>query len=386
MNKRQSDFLHQLLSIPTAPFREHLIRDEVVRRLRRREIPYFSDPAGNLVIGCASAKQYERMLGRHVREPVRVLVAHMDHPGFHGIGWRTRSRLQVRWHGGSPRKHLAGSPVWLADREGYVGKGILTGVKLHPRGTHLATAEVRVDRSSLERDKEAQELYGGFRFRKPVWRSGQRLYTKAADDLVGVFAVVETALALFRKGAPRPPFIGLLTRGEEVGFVGAIEHLEQNWLQQALRPVVFISLETSRALPGAQIGKGPVVRLGDRAGVFDAGGLKVLSDVATKVLPGRHQRRIMDGGSCEATASMLWGVPPVGISVPLANYHNQGIEGGPDCRGRDGPAPEMVHLDDVDGLLKLCRGLFAKGLPWAAPWRQTQRRLRQNARTYRKEL
>jgi len=386
MNKRQTDFLHRLLSIPTAPFREHLIREEVAGRLRRRAIPHFIDPAGNLVIGCASPQEYVRMLDRRLREPVRVLVAHMDHPGFHGIRWRTPSRLQVQWHGGSPRKHLAGSPVWLADGEGYVGNGILTSVKLHRGGTHLATAEVRVDRANLERDGDAHGLFGGFRFRKPVWRSGQRLYTKAADDLVGVFAVVETALALFRKGAPRPPFVGLLTRGEEVGFVGAIQHLEQNWLQRASRPVVFVSLETSRALPGAQIGKGPVVRLGDRRGVFDADGLKVLADVAARVLPGRHQRRIMDGGSCEATASILWGVPAIGISVPLANYHNQGIEGGPDCRGQDGPAPEMVHLDDVDGLLRLCRGLFTKSLPWVEPWGEARRRLRENARKYRKEL
>ncbi len=386
MNKRQIDFLHHLLSVPTAPFREELIRDAVVTVLRRRRIPFFEDPASNLVIGCASVADYQRILARRVREPLRVLVAHMDHPGFHGVRWRTSRLLQVRWHGGSPRKHLTGSSVWLADGQGYVGLGTLTRIQMHRSGHYLATADVRVDRANLERDGRAGDLFGGFRFRAPVWRSGQRLYTKAADDLIGVFAVIETALSLFRKGAARPPFIGLLTRGEEVGFVGAIAHLERNWLQKARRPVLFVSLETSRALPGAQIGKGPVVRLGDRRTVFDANGLKVLADVAQRVLPKRHQQRVMDGGTCEAAAALLWGVPAVGISVPLGNYHNQGIEGGPDCRGADGPAPEMVHLDDVDGLLKLCKGLFARDLEWTAPWKVPQQRLRQNARRYRREL
>ncbi|MEJ2107303.1 MAG: M20/M25/M40 family metallo-hydrolase [Acidiferrobacteraceae bacterium] len=386
MNQRQNKFLDKLLSIPTAPFREQLVRDAVVGMLDKRKVPYFEDPAGNLVIGFASLAAYQRELSRTVREPLRVLVAHMDHPGFHGLRWRTPKSLAVRWHGGSPRKHLAGSPVWLGDREGYVGQGSMTRVKMHRSGHFIETAEVRVDRSRLVRDVPAAELFGGFRFRAPVWRSGKRIYTKAADDLVGVFAIVETAVALFRKGAPRRPFVGLLTRGEEVGFVGAIAHLERKWLQEARRPVVFVSLETSRALDGARIGKGPVVRLGDRRTVFDAGALQVLAEVARRVLPGKHQKRIMDGGACEAAAATLWGVPSVGLSVPLGNYHNQGFEGGPDCRGVDGPAPEMVHEEDVAGLLALCKGLFARDLDWNHPWTAAQLKLRKNYRTYRKHL
>lgn len=386
MNQRQNKFLDKLLSIPTAPFREQLVRDAVVGMLGKHKVPYFEDPAGNLVIGFASLAAYQRELSRTVREPLRVLVAHMDHPGFHGLRWRTPKFLAVRWHGGSPRKHLAGSSVWLADREGYVGQGSMTRVKMHRSGYFIETAEVRVDRSSLVRDVPAAELFGGFRFRAPVWRSGKRIYTKAADDLVGVFAIVETAVALFRKGATRRPFVGLLTRGEEVGFVGAIAHLEKKWLQNANRPVVFVSLETSRALEGARIGKGPVVRLGDRRTVFDANALQVLVEVANRVLPGRHQKRIMDGGACEAAAAMVWRVPAVGISVPLGNYHNQGFEGGPDCRGVDGPAPEMVHEDDVAGLLALCKGLLAKDLDWQHPWTGAQKKLRKNYRGYRKYL
>jgi putative aminopeptidase FrvX len=386
MNKRQNTFLDKLLSVPTAPFREHLIRDTVGEILLRRKIPFFEDPAGNVVVGFASAAAYQRALARSVRQPMRILVAHMDHPGFHGVQWRTPNALRVRWHGGSPRRHLAGSPVWLSDRDGLVGQGVLTRVKMHRSGHFIESAEVRVARRSLLRDPKAPDLFGGFRFRAPVWRSGKRIYTKAADDLVGVFAIVETALVLFRKGSPRYPFAAVLTRGEEVGFVGAIAHLEQKWLQNANRPVVFVSLETSRALDGARIGKGPVVRLGDRRTVFDANALQVLVDVADRVLPGRHQKRIMDGGACEAAAATVWGVPAVGISVPLGNYHNQGIEGGPDCRGVDGPAPEMVHEDDVAGLLALCKGLFAPDLDWHRPWTTAQQRLRKNYRAYRKHL
>jgi endoglucanase len=117
--------------------------------------------------------------------------------------------------------------------------------------------------------------------------------------------------------------------------------------------------------------------------VFDPDATRVLLDVADKHLKGRHQRRIMDGGACEATAATAWGVAAIGLSVPLGNYHNQGLEGGPDCRGDNAPAPEFVHEDDITGLLRLCRGLLQPGLDWREPWKKERARLLKNARSYR---
>jgi endoglucanase len=282
--------------------------------------------------------------------------------------------------------------VWLASDAGYVGTGQLAAVRLNKSGRALGSAEARLPKPLAERHA-ATDLFGGFGFRASVWQGGQKLYTKAADDLVGVFAVVETAMELWReprrtlgRAAGRASFIGLLSRGEEVGFTGALAHFELGWLSRARRPVVCVSLETSRTLPGAFISRGPVVRLGDRRTVFDPHALKVLSDVAQQTLPGRHQRRVMDGGTCEATAATVYGLPAIGISVPLGNYHNEGYEGGPGARMPRGPAPEFVHLADVDGLLRLCRALVSPGLPWRQPWRDVQQRLRKNLRGYRRLL
>ncbi len=311
---------------------------------------------------------------------MRLFIAHMDHPGFHGVRWLSVWRLLVKWHGGSPVKHLRGGRVWLANDIGIVGEGRIARTTLLPSHHAIDTAEILVEKP-LSAAQTPTSLFGGFRFSAPVWRAGKRIYTQAADDLVGVFAVLTTAIALY-SGTRRvqPPFLGLLTRAEEVGFVGAIAHFELDWRERARRSVVAISLETSRTLPNALIGKGPVVRLGDRRTVFDPGYLSILSEVAGRELPGRHQRRVMDGGTCEATAAIAWGLRAIGISVPLGNYHNQGFEGGPDCAGEKGPAPEFVHLDDIDGLLKLCRGLMQPGLPWAKPWDAQGRKLLLNLR------
>lgn len=347
------------------------------RVLRDAAVPCFRDPAGNLIVGAASAAAYRRLARRKSAEPLRLFIAHMDHPGFHGVRWRASGRLAVRWHGGSPVRHLRGSRVWLADDSGFIGHGRLTRVRLDHARRALRGAEVRLDAAARPRRPKAATLYGGFDFRAPVRRAGKKIYTRAADDLVGVFAVVATALDLFsRRTRAGPPFLGLLTRAEEVGFVGAVSHLELGWLAGARRPIVGVSLEASRALPNAEIGRGPVVRLGDRRTVFDAGCLQVLTERARAVLPGRHQRRIMDGGACEATVATAWGLPAIGLCVPLGNYHNQHAV-------RGGPAPEYVHLGDVEGMLVLCRALLRPGLAWGEPWKQQRRRLRRGRRRYR---
>jgi putative aminopeptidase FrvX len=382
MNQREQDLLFDLLHQPTAPFRETHVTKFVAAKLRRARVPFFFDPSGNIVVGTASADEYKKLLSRKDREPLRLFVAHMDHPGFHGVRWLSDSLLEVTWHGGAPVKGLQGAKLWLADHNGYTALGRMTRPRLDKTRKRVLDARVQIERKTWLLPPPAQTLFGGFGERAPVWREGNLFYTKAADDLVGVFAIVRTAMKLFAGGKRRRPFIGLLTRAEEVGFIGMLAHLELGWLQRAKRNVICVSLETSRTLPGADIGKGPVVRLGDRRTVFDAGYLRVLAEVAEKVLPKQHQRRIMDGGTCEATAALAYELPAIGISVPLGNYHNESYEG----RTRGRPAPEYVHRDDVAGLLTLCEGLMRPGLPWDAPWENTRRALRRNFQQQRRLL
>lgn len=387
MHPNHEALLMSLLAQPTAPFREgHVIR-WVRAVLDGQRIPYFIDPIGNIVVGTRSRTDYQKHLREQTDEPLRVFIAHMDHPGFHGVRWVQPTVLQVRWHGGSPTKLLRDSRVWLATESGWAGEGIMRKVVLHPKGYAIARAEVHIKAAHIAQMRPgAKSLYGGFKFRKPVWKSGAKLYTQAADDLIGVFCIVATALEVFAQQKHRPPFIGLLTRAEEVGLVGAVGHFELGWLQAARRPLVCVSLEASRTLPGAIVGKGPIVRLGDRRTPFQADYLQVLSELAEQVLPQQHQRRIMDGGSCEGSAAMAYGLPTIALAVPLGNYHNQGLEGGPDCRGHLGPAPEFVHRDDVEGQRKLCVALMQGGLPWSDPWQRVKARLQRNYHDYERQL
>lgn len=381
-----NELLFDILSEPTAPFRESHVVRTIERLLSEAGVPHFQDPVGNILIGIGSKKEYAALLASRSSEPVRVFIAHMDHPGFHGVRWRSNRALEVKWLGGTPRKFLNGARVWLADSGAFRAEGTLKEAKLLPNGAALQSGVIRF-KTAVDGMK-ASELFGGFKFRAPVWRKGDLLYTKAADDLVGATVLSSLGMELAKtrrrsKGSKGPAFIGLLTRAEEVGFIGAIGHFELGWIQKAKRPVLCVSLETSRALPGAEIGKGPVVRLGDRATTFHPGSLNIFSGLARKVLPDRHQRRIMDGGTCEGTVSTAYGFPTVGISIPLGNYHNQSFEGGPDSRGPLGPAPEFVHLKDINGMRALCKALLTANLPWQDPWGEKLKQFRASKAHYR---
>lgn len=388
LSNAQQKLLFELLNVPTAPFREQAVRDFCVTQLQQWKIPHCQDRHGNLLVGVNSLEAYERLLNRRSSQPVRVFVAHMDHPGFHVTGRKSDGALAIRWFGGSPTRHLNGAKLWIADENGYIGRGKLQKPQLHKLGYCITQAELVPDQRTLKcLPDDVRKLYGGFGFRKPVWLSGNRIYTKCADDLVGVFAILQTARKVFsRKPVRDSAFIGLLTRAEEVGFVGMMAHLESECLTKATRDLVVVSLEASRTLPQAEIGKGPIVRLGDRRSNFNPDATQLLSDLAERTLKGRYQRRVMDGGSCEATAATAFGLTTIGITVPLGNYHNEGYEGGADCKQYRGPAPEFVHRDDVQGMVSLCQALMRKDLHWKDAWKRVRERLQKNRRQYQKYL
>jgi endoglucanase len=377
--------LRDLLACPTAPYREAAVKGWATARLAAAGVPSCEDRHGNLIVGCATLADYRALLRRRAAGPLALLVAHMDHPGFHGVRWLAPDRLAVRWHGGGPRRHLQRARVWLTFDGRAEFSGRLQQPVLSRDGHALARAEVALDAPLPGRRPAARRLYGGLAFKAPTWRAGHRLYGRVADDLTGVFAIVETACASHRHAPPGQALVGLLTRAEEVGFIGLLAHLDDGWLQRARRPLLGISLEASRNVPGARPGHGPVVRFGDRQGPFSAHGSRLLDRLAAELLPGRYQRKLMDGGSCEATALLVHGVPAAGLALPLGNYHNQNFDGGQEATAADGPAPEFVDLRDLAGLLVLCRALATR--PWPEdPWAPLRQHLARRLRAARRML
>lgn len=386
---KHHDLLLSILTEPTVPFRE-IKQAELLRRvLTENRVPYFFDPSGNCIVGVKSKAEYLKLISTKSNEPVRLIIAHMDHPGFHGESWENSdhttigSKMNFIWHGGSPTKHLDGSRVWLSDNDGYFGEGVMRDVEMASHGKAIQSGKIEITQLTRKPVDDPKKIFGGFRFRAPVWEDDGKIYTKAADDLVGVFSIVSTCIDAWKSKSKKPPIIGLITRAEEVGFIGTLAHFELGWLKKRKREVVCLSLETSRTLPGAEIGKGPVVRIGDRKSVFHPAYTQLFTELAARTLPGKFQRRIMDGGSCEGTAATAYGLPTIAISVPLGNYHNQSLEGGPDAAPENGPAPEFIAKDDIEGMRALIAALLKPGLPWKNPMQNMLKDFKKELKKYK---
>lgn len=369
--------LNRLLSQPTAPFREGWVIGEIKRLLTENRIPHFSDAHGNLVAGARSPEELSR--GFRIG-----LMAHMDHPGFH-LGERIGKNgnlWRCYFHGGAPFTTMTGHAVRLfdpADRNRTV-RGLVRKVEKVSADAVPIEVEFDSDISAFTRAS-----FGCFDF-AGCEIEGTRVSTRGADDLAGCVIAIgalldqeETLDRVKPKGARHRRLIGLFTRAEEVGFVGCLDLLAQTILPKGMW---VLSLEASKALPEAEIDKGPVLRIGDKASIFDSEFCSVLwsiardleSETANSSNPFRYQRRLMSGGTCEATALALFGHVATGLAVPLLNYHNQG----------DGkPAPEQISWTDVDFARALCRELglrLTKKPNWQS---QVRKRIVDHYRTFK---
>jgi endoglucanase len=266
--------------------------------------------------------------------------AHLDHPGFEYLGLR-EGHHRARFHGGVPDRFFAGARVRFFDRATQEA---------------LATARIR----SAERNEQHELIATLAEFRGRAARGmfgmwdltagairGRRLFARVCDDLMGAASILSLLDLLSRARHPRR-VIGIFTRAEETGFIGC-----QGLLRSAAVPArtAVIGLECSPRRATAKVGRGPVVRVGDKQSIFQPWITHHLQECAA-ALKAKHehfvfQRALMDGGSCESTAYNLWDVPAGGLCLALGNYHN--------CGPRDSIAPEFVDWDDFESLVALMR-------------------------------
>jgi len=167
-----------------------------------------------------------------------------------------------------------------------------------------------------------------------------KIRSKALDNVGGCAAIVAALDHMSRLKLPGD-VTAIFTRAEEVGFHGTLAAIKLRTLPKSV-PVVV--LECSKAMPGAEFGKGPVIRVGDRVSIFDSDTATAM-ELAAKTAAGKKgpkwQRRLMDGGACEATAFCIEGYRSAGFAFPLGNYHNV---------GKGTLSAEYIHASDfLDG-------------------------------------
>jgi len=347
--------LRVLTSVPTAPFCETAVtrrtlswlRRNLGRRVRIRRL------RGGLIVSYRGAGP----------GPALALAAHLDHPGFRLQAVTTKGARAVL-QGNHPRHLLPGCLVEAFPAAPGGNRPAAIG-RLGPRpkrGDAFALTWTVPPRP------RAKLAFGVLALTPCAMRAGW-LSSRSLDDLLGCAIALETLRRAVRARL-RCNLKVLLHRAEEVGFVGALDFARRG---RVAPEDSIVSLEASRALPGARPGRGPVIRLGDRAVLFDANLLALLDDsaaaLAKRGVP--VQRRRLTGGTCEATAYQAFGYEAAGVAVPLVNYHN-GI-------GAKSIAAEMVRVADVAGCVRLLYEA-ARRFPAAALRGHWRRRLERRQR------
>jgi endoglucanase len=345
------------LECPTAPYREGAVI-AYVRALAARwpRVALRADAHGNLLLS--------RRGVRATTAPL-VLGAHMDHPGFRALACRRDGRgfrVDALFQGGVRASYFPGARARFHDG----GRGVAATVE----SVRPWRGELRVRLRA--RAAVAPGSFGTWDL--PGFRRSRNdpdlVLTRAADDLAGVAAILALFDAIDAIDPKRRVDVrGLLTRAEEVGFVGAIAAARGGALPRGAR---IVAIEASKALPHAPQGEGPILRVGDRTSVFDDALTRWLGRVAAS-LPGfRFQRRLMDGGTCESTAYQLYGYRCAALCLPLGNYHNMSE------RGRI--AVESIRLSDLVGLVRFFEGMVQNDADCPRPGVRDPLRARLDAR------
>jgi putative aminopeptidase FrvX len=321
--------LHRALiaiaACPTAPCHEGHVRTRLLEQLRG--LPRLTtrvDEFGNLHAA------YENGPGRKSVQPFR-LVAHMDHPGF--VVHRPKGPEELHFAGGVEEKYFADKEIVFFGEETTksVGRAVIESTAFSDEAKRVA----------LDRPIPAGATFAMWNL--PKARCTKRLFvSRACDDL----AQVSLVLALLRRlalGGAKACVHALFTRAEEIGFAGALAALKS---KTALKPMPTLSLETSQARGFARVDGGPVVRVGDRLSVFDSRITHWLETAFRDLQAARpeaiHQRRLMGGGTCEASVFHRAGLPTGALCVALNHYHNMG----PGVAVR----AESISLRDMQGL------------------------------------
>jgi endoglucanase len=326
-------WLKELTSLPTAAGCEGPVVEWVRRWARaRKRLELSRDRFGNLVLA-----------RRGVRSPAPIFfTAHMDHPAFVVREVLSPRELIADFRGGVDAGYFVGTAVRLHLGRAKARRGIVTGTS-EPGLTKAADKSYRIQfRGNVEAGPGEVLMWDI----KPTRIKGDRVLAPACDDLAGVAAALAAFDAVHRR-ADSPDVRVLLTRCEEVGFIGAIAACKARTLP---RKALVIALENSRSFAESPIGGGPIVRVGDRTSTFDPDLTYRIGAVAA-ALAGEDksfqwQRKLMPGGTCEASAYQSFGLTASCICLPLGNYHNQN-------EATQRIDAEEISLRDYDNLVKL---------------------------------
>jgi len=336
--------LERVASPPTVPYHEWRALDAIAAELHRIGLVPKRDAYGQLSVH----------LARGSAKRALAFVAHTDHPGFELIDV-SGTRGHARFRGGIDASYFRGPFPLIVHRD-----GVPEGHRATGRG--YVHDPVVPDWSAGRCDIEAERplAVGDWAVLDlpPFARRENELFLRSADDLAGCALIISTLEAL--RDETRPFSVhAVFTRAEEPGLFGARLVAEDGGIPRDAY-VVSVEASNSRYAPA---GAGIVVRAGDYHNTFSNEAERYLR-VAQERLAERGiatQRRLLPGGTCEASAFVRLGWTATGIALPNTGYHNAGADGG--------LVAEMIRVEDLlSGIALAAEAAVAAGNDESESW------------------
>jgi len=334
----------ELTAIPTVAGQEGRVIEWIEQWVKKQSgIALGYDKFGNVLL---------TQTRKSSKKPIYI-TAHLDHPAFVVRKQIDDLHLEMEFRGGVNDAYFVGAKVEVFDNDdnSYIG----TIQSLNPKAKPFKRVIVKLKKGVagiLLKDDIAR-----WKFNPPIVKNGL-LHAPACDDLAGVAAAL-CALDKIKK-LPALGHVGvLLTRAEEIGFVGAIAAAKNKSVPKSSR---LLCLETSRSFSESPIGGGPILRVGDKTSVFGPDITNAASEIMNAQKKFTWQRKLMPGGTCESTAFCEYGYLSTCLCLALGNYHNmKDIDGVLQKNKPAKVAPEVISVNDFHGLVEMlkiiCRDL-----------------------------
>ncbi len=316
----------ELLEQLTQTFGPSGYEDEIRTVIRSRVEPLADevrvDPLGSLVA-------YRRGNG-HRRK--LVLAAHMDEIGVMVTHVEEKGYLRFTAIGGVRSLNRVGGRVTFADGTVgvvYVERRDETDI---PKLSHLYIDVGATGREDVPFGVGTPGVFVG-----PLVRQGRRLISKAMDDRIGCYVLIELLRRL--EASPYDLYF-LFSTQEEITLSGARTSTFRIEPEIAISVDVTMTGDTPKALPMAvSLGKGPAVKVKDSGMIAHPQVRDMLIEAAERAgVP--YQLEVLVGGTTDAAAMQLVrsGVPSGCVSIPCRYVHS---------------ASEMVDVEDVEQAVQL---------------------------------
>jgi len=330
--------LKTLCETPAVPGREQKLIDVMKENLTPYCDSVSIDSMGN-VIGQKNCKQKNAktvMISAHMDE-IGFVVNHVDKNGFVRIVPRGFHMPRTLC---SQRVRIIGKKEWIGIAE--VAPALQDTKK---RDEIPELRSMFVDTGLGKAATKAIAVGDFVVLDRSFQEQGEVCISKAFDDRVGCYVLLETMKQLHHKELPAHIY-AVASVQEEVGLRGA------RGAAKSLNPDIGVALDVTIAadVPGISedqqvtaLGNGVAIKINDSSAICNHGLVKQLQNLAKKHKI-KHQMEVLSGGGTDTAAMQMFGSGAVcALSIPTRHIHTPN---------------EMVHKGDI----KACVDLLARFL------------------------